>query len=478
MQSKIEALNTDLRTSIDTSKNLEEERNRAQLFHAAELEDAQIATATRIRELENDLECTETELTFKSETIVALTTTSEALESRIGALETELFVRGQELDHERTQAKVRIREAQEQRDNSEKHTRDLEEEQDKAIVSSQGANDACTKAQERIHALEDELSSQSRTVGALTASSIAFESKIEALTTNFRDVLAVRKSLEEERDNALIRALNSADAHEKTQTQNQALEDALQYSKAEISENSRINGDLRAASKGLQSQIDALTSNLNNILATSKLREEESDAALSQVRKANEAKATPQVHVCQLEDALESTKSDPTSKSKELEALTAGSSAQQSEIASLKANLRSALDLGRDNALARVRDSEDADRTAQAHIQALKNSLQSTQARLNSKAQEIDALTTRSKGLRAENDALKVALHDAPAVDKQREEERNAASSQVRDTRKVQEAAQVHIKQLEGVLQNVKAKLVPKSQAFDALRGQGSEANF
>ncbi|KAF9470031.1 hypothetical protein BDN70DRAFT_999045, partial [Pholiota conissans] len=92
----------------------------------------------------------------------------------------------------------------------------------------------------------------------------------------------------------------------------------------------------------------------------------------------------------------------------------------------------------------------------------LQNTLQSTQAKRNFKAQEIDALTTRSKGLRAENDALKAALHGALAVAKQREEERDAASSQ-----------------LETVLQTVKAKLVSQSQAFefDALRGQGSEAD-
>ncbi|KAF9472645.1 hypothetical protein BDN70DRAFT_900376, partial [Pholiota conissans] len=99
---------------------------------------------------------------------------------------------------------------------------------------------------------------------------------------------------------------------------------------------------------------------------------------------------------------------------------------------------------------------------ARAHIEALQNTLQSTQAKRNSKAQEIDALTTRSKGLRAENDALKVALHDALDVAKQREEECDAAAGHARGARKVQEAAQVHIKQPETVLHNVKAKLVSK----------------
>ena len=130
-----------------------------------------------------------------------------------------------------------------------------------------------------------------------------------------------------------------------------------------------------------------------------------------------------------------------------------------------------------DNTLIRVCESEGSHRKAQAHIEALQNTLQSTQAKLNSRAQDIDALTTGSKGLRTENDALKSALCDALAVAKQREEVRDAAVCHARDARKVQEAAQVHIKQLENVLQNVKAKLVSKSQAFDALKGQGSEAD-
>ncbi|KAF9470564.1 hypothetical protein BDN70DRAFT_939598 [Pholiota conissans] len=260
------------------------------------------------------------------------------------------------------------------------------------------AKDAHAKAQERIQALEDELSSQSRTVGALAASSSAFESKIESLTTNLRDVLAVRKDMEDERDRALAQA------------QNQALGNALRYAKAEITENSKTIDDLSAASP---------ESDLSKTLATSKLREEERDAALIEVHKANETRATGQVHIRMLEDALKSTKSDLISESEALEGLTTSSNAQQSEIATLKANLRNALDLGRDNALARVRNSEDADRTAQAHIEALQNTHQSIQAKRNSKAQEIDALTTRSKGLRAENDALKAALRDALPVAKQ-----------------------------------------------------------
>ncbi|KAF9471852.1 hypothetical protein BDN70DRAFT_938627 [Pholiota conissans] len=198
------------------------------------MEDAQVAKAARIRELENDLESTQTELKSKSESIDTLTATSEALESRIGALETELFVRGQELDHERTQARVR----------------------------QLAVKDAHTKAQERTRALEDELSSKSLQWTRITN---------RGSKTDLRDALAVRKDMEDERDGPLVRMHDLADAHEKAQAQNQTLGDALQYAKAKITENSKTIDDLSAASPGLRLRIDTLESDLSKTLPTSKL---------------------------------------------------------------------------------------------------------------------------------------------------------------------------------------------------------------
>ncbi|KAF9471112.1 hypothetical protein BDN70DRAFT_901602 [Pholiota conissans] len=431
-------------------QELEEERDQA-LVHARDAREAQEKGQTRIQELENTLKSVEAELSSKAKTLDALTTSSDGLRMQIDILKVDLK-KAKSISKNVEEERDRVREAEQQRDNLDKYARNMEEERDKAILSAQ---DAHVKAQARIQDLEEELSSKSQTFNALTATSNGLESQIDALTIDLHNILAVRKGVEDERDSALIRARDLGDAHEKAQAQNHALEEALQYAKTEDSEKSRTIDNLSVASKGLQSQIDALKLNLNDALVLSKLREDERDAALNHLREANKAQATVQEHVQELENGLKSTKDDLTSKSQALEALTANSKAQKAEIDTMKSNPRDALAFGkdvameRDSALTRVRESEDRRENAQAQIQSLKNALQSTKAELNSKSQAVDALTIGSKGLQLEIDALKVAHRDALDAWTRREVERDAALIQ----------AQVHIQELKDTLKAIKARV-------------------
>ncbi|KAF9477176.1 hypothetical protein BDN70DRAFT_128067 [Pholiota conissans] len=473
-QSKIDALTIDLGNSIATSKNLEEERDRTQL-RVSELEVAQTTAMARVQELEGDLKSTGEELSSKIQENVGLKASAVALQSQIDVLTTDLRLRVEELDQERAHVQVLAQEGEEHRASAQKYALDLEGQRDDAIISAQGANDALVKAQARIHALEDELSSQSQTISALTTNSSELESKIEALTTDLHDVLAVRKDVEDERDKAISRTRDLSDAQKQTQARNKALEKALRSTKTELSKKSQVVDDLNNASKGLQARIDTLDTDLSNALALSRLREDERDIALADLHDATEAHATAQVHAQELEDALRSTKTELGSKAQAFDALTSSSNAQRLQIDALKSDLHDALavrkdiETERDSALVRARTSEDAHEKAESQIRALDDVLRSTKAEVSSKSQDIDALTTGSKALKSEIVTLKSVLHDALVVSKLREEERDTALIHIRDAKVSQETAQVHIHELEDTLKSTMDELGSKSQALKAL---------
>ncbi|KAF9477235.1 hypothetical protein BDN70DRAFT_896671 [Pholiota conissans] len=287
-QSKIDVLAIDLRNSIVTSKNLEEERDRAQL-RASELEKAQTTAMARIQELEGDLVSAGEELSSKIQENAGLIASAAALQSQIGVLTADLRMRIEELDQEHTHIQVLAREGEEHRASAQKHARDLEDQLDDVIISAQGANDALVKAQARIQELEDalrstksELGSKIQAFDALTAGSEARQLQIDALKSDLQDTLAVRKDIEAERDSALVRACASEDAHKKAQARIQAMGKTLQSTKAEVRSKSKEIEGFTTSSKALQSEIDTLKSALHDALAVSKLREEERDNAKKQ----------------------------------------------------------------------------------------------------------------------------------------------------------------------------------------------------
>ncbi|KAF9470414.1 hypothetical protein BDN70DRAFT_939732 [Pholiota conissans] len=186
LQFHIDVLATDLLKSVAISKNLEEERNQAQL-RTSELEIAQTIAMDRIQELEENLKSTGEELSSKIRDNDKLLAHSQRC--RV-AVADQCSI-------------VLTREGVEQRASAQNHALDLEAQRDYAIGSAKDVNDALVKAQARIHALDDDLSSRSQTVSALRSNSSRLESQIDSLTSDLRDALSIRKDVEDERDRAL-----------------------------------------------------------------------------------------------------------------------------------------------------------------------------------------------------------------------------------------------------------------------------------
>ncbi|KAF9477236.1 hypothetical protein BDN70DRAFT_881393 [Pholiota conissans] len=459
LQSKIDALTADLRNSVVTSKTLEEERNQAQL-RTSELEIAQTMAMARIQELEGDLSTTGEELTSKIRENYDLIASAAALQSQIDVVAMDLRMRVEELDQERIYVQVLTREGEEHRASSQKHSRDLEDQRDDAIVSAKNANVAFVEAQACIHALEDELSSQSQTISALTSTSGILESKVESLTTDLRDAVAVRKDMEDERDSALSCTRDLADTHRQAQARNRALEDALRSTKTELNSKAEVLDALTASCEAQRLQIDALKSDLHDALAIRKDIEAELDSVFVRARTSEEVHEKALAQIQALGDVVKSTKAEVSSKSQEIDALNSRSKVLQSEIDTLKSALHDALAVSklreeeRDTALIHIRDARVSQETAQVHIQELGNALKSTMDELSSKSQALDALTATSKALQSDIDALKWELQDALAISMQREEERDNTLILARESEDAHGKALERIRALEDALQS------------------------
>ncbi|KAF9475029.1 hypothetical protein BDN70DRAFT_996689 [Pholiota conissans] len=289
--------------SESKQRHVEEAVNRAQAY---------------ITELEEALENAKDELSAKSETIGALTTSSEEAHEQLKALQIEL------------------------RDTL-AASKTLEEERDKAFVIVRNTKDAQVKFEERIQELEydlkstnAELSVKSESLDALNITAVGLRTKNNALETDLQTTLAASKYLEEERDRALILIRDAKDAQETMQTRIDQLEGALKSTKDELDTKSEALNALAASAQGLQSQNDALI--------VSKDLEDERDKALIRARDAEDAKAKVQVESQEL-----SIKAELSSKA--LSALTADINALKTE----NDKLQSALTVAKALAVVEVR---------------------------------------------------------------------------------------------------------------------------
>ncbi|KAF9473133.1 hypothetical protein BDN70DRAFT_900014 [Pholiota conissans] len=446
------------------ARELEEERDQAISDAKATQDTAQI----RIQELEGSLKANGDELSAKSQALDALTVRSEGLQSEIDTLKADLG-------------------------NALAVSKDMEDERDRALAHAREANDAHLTAQARILTLEDDVSVKSQEVNTLTTDAERTQSKIDALTTDLHNSLAASKNLEEERDTVQIRVREMEDAQTTAQARIQELENGLKSTRDELNSKSQALAALTVSSETLRSQVDTLTTDLRMCaqeleqeLDQAQLRareveeersraqkyiqdlEEERDKAMLSIRNANDARLEAQARIQVLEYEL-------ASKSESVSALATVSNRLQSQVEDLTTDLRDALavrkdaEAERDAALVRAHNTDDAHADALARIQSLEAALQFSNVEITSRTQKLEAFTTGFKGLQSEISALKSDFRNALTISKLREEERDVALANARDSNGARDRLQTRVQELEDALKAFKVERNAKSPAPNAV---------